>query len=340
MGGNRTKASTRRTAALTLRGLTITALAFLAVICLPAVVSAEGTQEIGAVGLQITKGVVTRTFTGSPAWRVGLVEGDHILAVNGESIAGLPDEAVTAKIRGPIGGVVVLSVSHFGQDAPHDISLTRASLASFTQPTTPADPGNVYADWLKRSQAQNDALRKQVEENNRAAAEVAAARAAASKARLPYVNKMKHTAKFNSYAAAGKFFAGTLRNQDEDFEGRMKFLGPQGTQSAVFVQVVKILQIPDKDHLLLGSPAILETATQHITGNPTYAAYGSISDQFTGSRSFEEDRCYMLIGELKGKHSYTTTRGFAKTIPAIFIYAIGTLSEGIEGKEGVQYGCH
>ena len=46
---------------------------------------------------------VGAVYPGSPAERAGIEEGDLITAVDGKSIAGLPAEVSTARIKGPVG---------------------------------------------------------------------------------------------------------------------------------------------------------------------------------------------------------------------------------------------
>ena len=191
------------------------------------------------------------------------------------------------------------------------------------------------AEFFKRAAAKGDALAKKFLPDMVAAAEANRK----LRARQSHVDEMKRKVEFKSYAAAGKLFSGTLRNQDEDFEGRMKYLGRQGTKSDISVEVMKVLQVLDKDSIMLVPPVILETATQHRYGNMDYVVYGTINRNFSGSRHFEEKRCYVFIAEKMGTKDYTTARGFAKTVPAFFIYALGTLDEGIEGTEGVHYQC-
>lgn len=65
------------------------------------------------VGMQVTitpKGLkVATTYAGSPARRAGLAQGDVIVAVNGQSIAGKDENVSTGKIKGEPGTPVALS---------------------------------------------------------------------------------------------------------------------------------------------------------------------------------------------------------------------------------------
>jgi carboxyl-terminal processing protease len=63
----------------------------------------------------------------TPAERVGLAEGDVIVAVDGESIAGEPVEVARSRILGPPGSEVELRVDPV-RGAPHDIDVERAEV--------------------------------------------------------------------------------------------------------------------------------------------------------------------------------------------------------------------
>ncbi|MBX0326500.1 PDZ domain-containing protein, partial [Oscillochloris sp. ZM17-4] len=97
--------------------------------------SMQGSFEgIGAY-LRVTDGemVIDRPIKGSPALRAGIQPGDVIVAVDGEAlaplIAGLSDAESTAKaaakIRGPKGSVVTLSIRRGLDTQPFDVAITR-----------------------------------------------------------------------------------------------------------------------------------------------------------------------------------------------------------------------
>ena len=54
--------------------------------------------------------IVVQPFYASPAKKAGLLPGDEINAVDGNSVEGLSLEEVVAKIRGKSGTIVVLSI--------------------------------------------------------------------------------------------------------------------------------------------------------------------------------------------------------------------------------------
>ncbi|RME50028.1 MAG: S41 family peptidase, partial [Caldilineae bacterium] len=89
--------------------------------------SLEGAFEgIGAyVSMEGDQVTIVAPIDGSPAEAAGILAGDIILAVDGESIAGLTLNQVIAKIRGPAFSPVVLTVLHPDAEEPVDIVIVR-----------------------------------------------------------------------------------------------------------------------------------------------------------------------------------------------------------------------
>jgi carboxyl-terminal processing protease len=68
---------------------------------------------------------VVTVFQGTPARKAGIRAGDVISAVNGKSIAGMPSDLATGRIKGPAGTKVRLRVSARGKGEPRTLSVTR-----------------------------------------------------------------------------------------------------------------------------------------------------------------------------------------------------------------------
>lgn len=85
--------------------------------------------EFGGLGIEITMkgGVLTvvSPIEDTPAFRAGIAAGDQILAVNGESIDGMPLQKAVQKLRGKIGTKVTISVLRKGSPDPFDVTIKR-----------------------------------------------------------------------------------------------------------------------------------------------------------------------------------------------------------------------
>ncbi len=91
----------------------------------------EATEGVfGGIGVEILEEEgrlkVVAPIDGTPAARAGLRPGDLIEAVDGESTAVVGTEGALAKLRGAIGDPVTLTLRRGGEEAPFDVTLTRA----------------------------------------------------------------------------------------------------------------------------------------------------------------------------------------------------------------------
>ena len=73
--------------------------------------------------------IVLGPLPGSPAFDAGLMPGDILVSVNGESIEGRTLEETVALIRGPKGTEVVLGVSRAGISRPVEIPIVRDTIS-------------------------------------------------------------------------------------------------------------------------------------------------------------------------------------------------------------------
>ncbi|HET7377417.1 MAG TPA: PDZ domain-containing protein, partial [Anaerolineae bacterium] len=97
------------------------------------IIEEDATGSFSGIGayVQLNKDralVLTRIFQDSPAEKSGLKAGDIIISINGETIVGQDLYAQIAKVRGPEGSQVTLTVVR-GQDKPFDVVVTRAKIA-------------------------------------------------------------------------------------------------------------------------------------------------------------------------------------------------------------------
>ena len=101
-------------------------------------------EGIGAtVNQQDNNIVIVTPFEGSPAERAGLVPGDIILAVDGESIVGWPLDRAVLTVRGPRGSEVTLTILHL-DGSEEDFLIVREEIEVNSVGTSP--PGGVLRD--------------------------------------------------------------------------------------------------------------------------------------------------------------------------------------------------
>ena len=85
--------------------------------------------EYGGIGVEITveDGIITviAPFEDTPAFRAGLLPGDKILEVNGESTEGLTSSDCSKNVRSKPGTTVTLKILHKDADAAVDVTLVR-----------------------------------------------------------------------------------------------------------------------------------------------------------------------------------------------------------------------
>jgi carboxyl-terminal processing protease len=77
---------------------------------------------------------IRATFEDSPAWRAGLRYGDHIVAVDGQSMRGKPFFDVRTFLRGPRGTTIKVTVEHAGTGKEETVDIMRDAVP---QPSIP-----------------------------------------------------------------------------------------------------------------------------------------------------------------------------------------------------------
>jgi carboxyl-terminal processing protease len=88
--------------------------------------------EFGGLGLEVTQEEgwvkVVSPMDGTPADAAGLLTGDFITAVDGESVLGLTLDQAVERMRGPVGSEVVLTIVREGRTEPFDVSIVRDTI--------------------------------------------------------------------------------------------------------------------------------------------------------------------------------------------------------------------
>jgi carboxyl-terminal processing protease len=89
----------------------------------------ETSGEFGGLGMQVSMDgdavKVVSPIDETPAAKAGILAGDVIIQVEGESVKGLPLDKVVEKLRGPVGSPVRLQIMRQSQATPLEFTLTR-----------------------------------------------------------------------------------------------------------------------------------------------------------------------------------------------------------------------
>ncbi len=88
--------------------------------------------EFGGLGIEVTQEEgfvkVVSPIDGTPADAAGVIAGDFITAVDGESVLGLTLDDAVKLMRGPKGSEIVITIVREGEQEPFDLSLTRDTI--------------------------------------------------------------------------------------------------------------------------------------------------------------------------------------------------------------------
>lgn len=88
--------------------------------------------EFGGLGIEVTQEEgfikVIAPMDGTPAAKAGILAGDYITHVDGESVSGLLLDEAVEKMRGPIGSEIIITVVREGTPEPFDVSIIRDTI--------------------------------------------------------------------------------------------------------------------------------------------------------------------------------------------------------------------
>lgn len=88
--------------------------------------------EFGGLGIEVTQEEgwvkVVSPMDGTPADAAGIMAGDFITAVDGESVMGLTLDDAVNLMRGPVGSEIVITVVREGEVEPFDVSIIRDTI--------------------------------------------------------------------------------------------------------------------------------------------------------------------------------------------------------------------
>lgn len=89
-------------------------------------------QKFGGIGIEVMIDPATRRLTvsnpmvGTPAFEAGILAGDQIVAIDGQTTEGMDYEEARRRMRGEPGASITLSILRPGKPAPHEVKLLRA----------------------------------------------------------------------------------------------------------------------------------------------------------------------------------------------------------------------
>lgn len=108
----------------------------------------ETSGEFGGLGIEITVQndilTVISPIEDTPAWKAGILAGDRIVEVNGESTKGLSLAEAAQKMRGKNGSVVKLGIYRDGFDKPKEFAVKRGVVKLKSVKPTDFEDGYLY----------------------------------------------------------------------------------------------------------------------------------------------------------------------------------------------------
>ncbi len=88
--------------------------------------------EFGGLGIEVTQEEgfvkVVSPMDGTPADAAGVLAGDFITAVDGESVLGLTLDDAVELMRGPVGSEIIITLVREGEIEPFDVSIVRDTI--------------------------------------------------------------------------------------------------------------------------------------------------------------------------------------------------------------------
>ncbi|MGH2922666.1 MAG: S41 family peptidase [Solirubrobacterales bacterium] len=105
---------------------------------------------VGLAVNEVPRGLrVATVYPDAPAERAGIRKGDIATAVNGKSIAGTDAELATARIKGPPGSTVKITVLRPSTDSTRELELTRAEVDIPAVETRLRDVGGTKIGYIR-----------------------------------------------------------------------------------------------------------------------------------------------------------------------------------------------
>jgi carboxyl-terminal processing protease len=106
--------------------------------------------------------IIISPMPGSPAEKAGLKSGDMIIKVDGEDMTGIDGNLVLKRVLGPAGTQVTLTIARKGEQAPIDVTITRAKIKIVTTESKMLDNGIGYIKLTSFGENTNKELIKAI----------------------------------------------------------------------------------------------------------------------------------------------------------------------------------
>ncbi len=88
--------------------------------------------SFGGLGIEVTQEEgfvkVVAPMDGTPADAAGIMAGDYVTHVDGQSVLGLTLDEAVDMMRGPVGSEIIITVVREGEDEPFDVSIIRDTI--------------------------------------------------------------------------------------------------------------------------------------------------------------------------------------------------------------------
>jgi carboxyl-terminal processing protease len=128
----------------------------------------DAAGEFAGLGLVVAmrdeRLVIIAPMDDTPAFRAGLLPGDHILEIDGETTEGLSLDAAVTRMRGTQGSKVRLRVQRVGRTAPDQVDLVRDAIPVTSVRASMPDPDGIgYIRILQFSENTADSLLSNLE---------------------------------------------------------------------------------------------------------------------------------------------------------------------------------